>query len=187
MISGIHWHWWEYPSPLHLRCCRRCGECNASRMLWLFRGWVAVCMKLLCWTDTELWYVAGQDWDCVDVQGHYQGQGGPWRLGVCTSDTIFTQASIGIAFLLSTAPMSGNHFVFSRSKSWWHRQKVFAHDELASVKHLIILHFSWQQKLLIPLHCDDIYMHCLFQWPTYLYHHFFLLTDYVPFNFILLR
>jgi len=79
------------------------------------------------------------------------------------------------------------HFVFSRSKSWWHRQKVFAHDELASVKHLIILHFSWQQKLLIPLHCDDIYMHCLFQWPTYLYHHFFLLTDYVPFNFILLR
>jgi len=30
------------------------------------------------------------------------------------------------------------HFVFSRNKSWWLTQEVFARDELASVSHLII-------------------------------------------------
>jgi hypothetical protein len=40
------------------------------------------------------------------------------------------------------------HFVFSRSKSWWHRQNVFAHDELASVKHLIISSFFLAAKII---------------------------------------
>jgi hypothetical protein len=149
MISSIHWHWWDYPSPLHLRCCRRCGECNASWLLWLFHGWVAACMKLLCWIDTELGYVAGQDWDCVDAQGHYQGQGGPWKLGFCTSDTIFTSIywhSL-LAFHSTYEWQPFCHFIFSRNKSWWLRQEVFAHDELASVRHLIISSFFLPAKI----------------------------------------
>jgi hypothetical protein len=65
-------------------------------------------------------------------------------------------------------------------------QEVFARDELASVNHLIISSSFLATKIINSLHCDDIYMQdCLFQCPTYSYHHFFLLTDYFPFNFIL--
>jgi len=67
-------------------------------------------------------------------------------------------------------------------------QEVFAHDELASVSHVIISSSFLAAKIINSSYYDDFYMQdCLFQCPTYSYHHFFLLTDYFPFNVVLLH
>lgn len=60
--------------PCVFRYCSRFSECNVSRMLWWFPGWVAAGMKWWCWTNTVLGYTDMHDQGCVDVQGQCQGQ-----------------------------------------------------------------------------------------------------------------
>jgi len=45
-----------------------------------------------------------------ECSGDYQGQGRPRRIGTWASETVFTPACTGIAFSLSIAPVTDNHF-----------------------------------------------------------------------------
>jgi hypothetical protein len=54
--------------------------------------------------------------------------------------------------MLCIAPMNGNHFVILFFQEINHDiQEVFAHDELASVSHLIMSSFFLAAKIIIPL------------------------------------
>lgn len=67
------------------------------------------------WTDTQLGYLGGWDWDPADILGIYQGQSGLWTLVLGFWQSFQMSLYAGITFCLTRTALTDKHSCASSS------------------------------------------------------------------------
>jgi hypothetical protein len=141
MTFSIHWLKQRSVSLLHVRYCWKCSICQNSWILWWLPGQLAVGVRVFHWKGTQLWYLNIQDKKPVKTLGlfEYKDDCDAWFLDLAT---VFSLPFIHMAFFLTTARQTENHFCIS-SPSHTHRQSTFYVFE------------EWVMKACLTFACDE--------------------------------